>query len=374
MTIISYLTTIRFDFGAIAHLAEDVAAAGITRPMVVTDKGLLAAGVAEQALARLPRGAPVFDATPPNPTDAAAEAAAEMYRAHGCDGFVAVGGGSPMDLAKAAALLATHPGPLRQYALILGGAAKITGPIAPIVAVPTTSGTGSEVGRGAVISFADGRKMVIIAPGMIPRRAVCDPELTLGLPPGLTAATGMDALTHGVECFISPVENPPAGAIAFEGALRAAANIRRAVDNGKDRQARWEMMMASLMGAMAFQKGLGAVHAMSHALGGLKEVALHHGALNAVLLPAVLRFNAGSVGAKYEQLARGFGLGAEVGLDRFISELSREIGLPAGLSAMGVRREWLAPAAANAVEDHTTATNPRAVVVSQYRELLEESF
>jgi 4-hydroxybutyrate dehydrogenase len=367
MPIISYLTTIRFDFGAAAHLAEDAAAAGITRPLVVTDAGLRASGVLDMALAGMPKGLPVFDATPPNPTEAAADAALDIYRAHGCDGLIAVGGGSPMDLAKAVALLATHAGPLRQYALILGGAARITGPIAPIVAVPTTAGTGSEVGRGAVISFADGRKMVIIAPGMIPARAVCDPELTVGLPPHLTAATGMDALTHGIECFISPVENPP------DGAVRAAKHLRRAVADGQDREARWEMMMASMMGAMAFQKGLGAVHAMSHALGGLRDVSLHHGALNAVLLPAVLRFNAPAAGDRYGTLARAFGLGDGAELDRHIAALSADIGLPGGLSDMGVRAEWLDAAAAYAVEDHTTKTNPRPVNVAQYRALLAES-
>ncbi|MCO4054084.1 MAG: iron-containing alcohol dehydrogenase [Bosea sp.] len=373
MAIISYLTTIRFDFGAIAGLPEDMAAAGISRPLLVTDKGVVAAGLAARVLEFMP-GAAVFDGTPANPTEEAVMQALAAYREHGCDGIVALGGGSPLDLAKGVALLATHAAPLRQYALILGGLKLMKPEGAPMIAIPTTAGTGSEVGRGAVISFADGRKLVIVGPAMMPRRAICDPELTLGLPPLLTAATGMDALTHCIECFISPLENPPAAAIALDGAVRAVANLPRAVANGQDRQARWEMLMASMMGAMAFQKGLGAVHAMSHALGGLKQVSLHHGTLNAVLLPAVLRFNRPVVGDKYERLASAFGLPEGTRLDAFIAGLSASLGLPASLSAMGVKRDWFEAVAGNALADHTTATNARPVTLADYRALLDESF
>lgn len=374
MAIISYLTTIRFDFGAIQHLAEDMAAAGITRPLLVTDKGVVAAGLAARVLALLPTGSPVFDGTPANPTEEGVVAATEAYRSGGCDGIVALGGGSPLDLAKGVALLATHEGPLRQYALILGGLKLMKPEGAPLIAIPTTAGTGSEVGRGAVISFADGRKLVIVGPAMMPKRAICDPELTLGLPPMLTAATGMDALTHCIECYISPVENPPAGAIALDGAIRAVEFLPRAVRNGQDREARYQMLMASMMGAMAFQKGLGAVHAMSHALGGIKQAHLHHGTLNAVLLPAVLRFNAPAVGDKYEKLGRALGLPASITLDRFVRDFSRDLGLPTRLSEMGVKREWFAMVAENATQDHTTATNARVVVMQDYLDLLEESF
>ncbi len=374
MPIISYLTTIRFDFGAVAHLPEDMAAVGVTRPLLVTDKGVRAAGLADRVIALLPAGAPVFDETPGNPTEEAVDAALAVYRAHGCDGVVALGGGSAIDLAKGVSLMATHEPPLRQYALILGGAPKIRADVAPLIAIPTTAGTGSEVGRGTVLSFKDGRKMSVIAPSMFPRRAICDPELTLGLPPMLTAATGMDALTHCIECYIAPMENPPAGAIALDGAIRAVQNLPRAVRNGQDRQARWEMLMASMMGAMAFQKGLGAVHAMSHALGGLKEAHLHHGTLNAVLLPAVLRFNAPAVGDKYERLGRALGLPANVALDRFIEDFSRDLGLPTRLSQMGVSRDWFPLVAENAMADHTTATNARKPVASDYLDMLEASF
>jgi alcohol dehydrogenase class IV len=184
----------------------------------------------------------------------------------------------------------------------------------------------------------------------------------------------MDALTHCIECYISPLENPPAGAIALDGAVRAVENLPRAVRNGQDRQARWEMLMASMMGAMSFQKGLGAVHAMSHALGGVRQAHLHHGALNAVLLPAVLRFNAGAVGDRYERLGRALGLPANVTLDRFISDFVTDLGLPTTLSAMGVRRDWLDQVADYAVLDHTTSTNARKADKADYLKLLEESF
>lgn len=374
MAIISYLTTIRFDFGAIQHLAADMAASGITRPLLVTDKGVVAAGLAARIIALLPPGAPVFDGTPANPTEEAVMAALDAYRAGGCDGIIALGGGSPLDLAKGVALLATHPAPLRQYALILGGLKLMNPDGAPMIAIPTTAGTGSEVGRGAVISFGDGRKLVIVGPAMMPKRAICDPELTLGLPPILTAATGMDALTHCIECYISPLENPPAGAIAMDGAVRAVQFLPRAVRNGQDREARHEMLMASMMGAMAFQKGLGAVHALSHSLGGIRQVSLHHGTLNAVLLPAVLRFNAPAAGDKYEKLGRAFGIVAGNTLDRFIHDFSRDLGLPTTLSAMGVKREWFDVVADNAPADHTTATNARTVTRQDYLALLEESF
>ncbi|MCU0818750.1 MAG: iron-containing alcohol dehydrogenase [Beijerinckiaceae bacterium] len=376
MPIISYLTTIRFDFGAIAGLPDDIAACGMTNPLLVTDKGVVNAGISARITALMPKGAdtPVFAETPSNPTEEATDLAVAQYKAQGCDGIVALGGGSPMDLAKAAAVLATHGGVLRDYAFIYGGAPKITAKIAPVIAIPTTSGTGSEVGRGAVMSFRDGRKLTVISPLLLPKRAVCDPELTMGLPPMLTAATGMDALTHGIECFISNVENPPAGAIALECARLAARSLETAVVDGTDRKARYNMMMASMMGAMAFQKGLGAVHSLAHTLGGLKEVHLHHGTLNAVLLPAVLRFNAGIRQAEYARLAQEMAVPEGQTLDRFIEGLNQRIGMPANLREMGVKREWFASVSELALEDHCTQTNARTPTAADYRAILEEAF
>jgi alcohol dehydrogenase class IV len=376
MPIITYLTTIRFDFGAISALPEDIAACGMANPLLVTDRGVVQAGLVGKVTALMPKveATPVFDLTPSNPTEEATDLAVEMYKANGCDGIVALGGGSPMDLAKSAAILATHGGALRDYAFIYGGASRITAKIAPVIAIPTTSGTGSEVGRGAVMSFRDGRKLSVISPLLFPRRAICDPELTLGLPPFLTAATGMDALTHGIECFISNVENPPAGAIALECARLAARSIELAVKDGANRKARYDMMMASMMGAMAFQKGLGAVHSLAHTLGGLKEVHLHHGTLNAVLLPAVLRFNAAIREPEYARLAYEMGVPSGHSIDRFIEDLNHRIGMPANLREMGVKREWFEKVAEIAMEDHCTKTNARTPSANDYRAILDEAF
>lgn len=369
MALINYLTKIQFDFGAVELLPDELHALGVSRPLVVTDKGLVAAGLAARVKDSLPSATPIFDGTPPNPAEDAVEAALAVYRDADCDGLVAVGGGSSIDLAKGVALMATHEGPLEQYAAILGGMAKITPAVAPLVAIPTTAGTGSEVGRAALITLRDGRKLGFIAPHMIPDVAICDPELTMGLPAGLTAATGMDALTHCIETFISPRDNVPADAIAIDGAGRAMKWIEKAVADGADRDARWNMMMASLQGGLTFQKGLGAVHGMSHPLGGLKDPVLHHGTLNAVILPAVLRYNAGHVGDKYERLAAATGLPAGADLAEAIEALNGRLGLPANLREMGVNDDVIPRMVEGAVADHSTASNPRPVDAAGYEAL-----
>ena len=272
---------------------------------MVTDPGVRAAGLADQVVGRVP--VTWFDRTPPNPTDSAVTRAAEAYLAAACDGVVAIGGGSSIDLAKGVALLATHPGPLAGYAMVDGGTERITAAVAPLVAIPTTAGTGSEVGRAAMITVG-GRKLDFLSPHLFPARALCDPDLTLGLPPLLTAATGMDALTHNIETYLSPLVNPPAEAIALDGVARAAGWIVEATRNGSNREARWNMLMASTEGALTFQKGLGAVHAMAHPLGALDDLSLHHGTLNAVLLPEVLRFNEPAAPEKYVRLRELVGL------------------------------------------------------------------
>jgi len=369
MSLINYLTKIQFEFGAVALLADELHALDVSLPLIVTDPGVTAAGLVDPVKAGLPSATPVFHDTPPNPTEEAVEAALAVYRDAGCDGIVAVGGGSSIDLAKGVALMATHDGPLEQYAAILGGMAKITPAVAPLVAIPTTAGTGSEVGRAALITLRDGRKLGFIAPQMIPNMAICDPELTMGLPAGLTAATGMDALTHCIETFISPRDNVPADAIAIDGAGRAMKWIEKAVADGSDRDARWHMMMASLQGGLTFQKGLGAVHGMSHPLGGLKQPVLHHGTLNAVILPAVLRYNAGHVGDKYERLAAAMGLTAGADLAAEIEALNRRLGLPANLREMGVTDDVIPRMVEGAFADHSTASNPRPVDAAGYEAL-----
>ena len=377
MATIQYLTTIQFDFGAVRTLAAECARVGIARPLVVSDAGVRAAGVLGQALDAL-KDLPVavFDATPSNPTEAAVRAARQAWDAHRADGLVAVGGGSSIDLAKALAIHATHPGALKTYATIEGGSPKITAAAAPVIAVPTTAGTGSEVARGAILIVDDGRKLGFHSWHLVPKAAVCDPELTLGLPPGLTAATGMDAVAHCMETFMSAAFNPPADGIALDGLERAWAHIERATRSGADREARRQMMSASMQGALAFQKGLGCVHSLSHSLGGL-DPRLHHGTLNAIFLPAVIRFNAGADSVqrerRLERMARAMGLASADELPAAVTEMNARLGLPAGLTAMGVGAACFDRAVDGALADHCHKTNPRTAGRDDYLAMLDAS-
>lgn len=374
MAIISYLTTTIFDFGAIKTLPAELKALGIQRPLLVTDAGIQNAGIAATVLGHLDQSTvTVFANTPPNPTEEAVREAVEVYRNGGCDGVIGLGGGSPIDLAKGVALAATHEGPLENYAAIRDGVSKITAKVAPVIAIPTTSGTGSEVGRGTLLNLTNGSKLALISPHLFPKRAICDPELTLKLPPLLTAATGIDALTHCIETFLSPLVNPPAEAIALDGATRAWHFIQRAVKDGSDREARWEMMMAALEGGMTFQKGLGAVHSLSHAAGALRSPTLHHGMLNGVFLPHVLRFNAAHVGNKYAKLRELFLLDKNADLADAVVDLLKSLGLPLTLSEMGFREEHIAGTVTRAMADHSNATTPRRPTAEEFEMLLRAS-
>jgi alcohol dehydrogenase class IV len=381
MALITYLTRIQFDFGALKLLESELQLLGIRRPLIVTDKGVIAAGLWAKVKEQLPGNMPftIYDGTPENPTEAAMRDALRLYKQEGCDGIVAIGGGSPMDLAKAVGLMATHPGnSLQAYSFVEGGAPRITAAVAPIVAIPTTAGTGSEVSRGGVIIMDSGRKLAIGSPHLIPRLALIDPELTLGLPPHLTAGTGMDAFTHNVECFLSNVYNPPADAIALDGLEKAWRWVERATRDGSDREARYNMAMAAMEGAMVFQKGLGAVHALSHPTGGLKGYRLHHGTLNAVYLPAVLRFNKPAVGEKYRRVAAVIGLteseGNAEGVADAVAALNERLGLPKGLGAMGLAQDTVDRIADGALGDHCHQSTPRQPTKAEYVQLIEESW
>jgi hypothetical protein len=376
MATINYLTTVQFDFGAIRLLRSELERFKVRRPLVVTDRGVRAAGLLERALDVIGADgvAATYDETPPNPTEDAVLAAAAAYRQARCDGVVAIGGGSSIDLAKGVALIVTHPEPLQQYAAVEGGVARITPAVAPVIAIPTTAGTGSEVGRGSLIVMRTGRKLGLLSPHLLPKVAICDPELTLGLPRQLTAATGMDAIAHCIETFLAPAINPPADAIALDGLRRGVRHVERATSNGEDREARWNMMMAATEGALCFQKGLGAVHAMSHPLGAVPGLPLHHGTLNAVLLPVVLRFNRDATASKQPALNDALGIAPGADADEFIKALNRRLGLPAGLGAMGVDRGLLPSIAELATKDHCHATNPRAATVGDYLKMLEGAY
>ncbi|MBP6893025.1 MAG: iron-containing alcohol dehydrogenase [Gammaproteobacteria bacterium] len=377
MALINYLTQIQFEFGALRLLADECRRIGIERPLVVTDAGVRAAGLLDRTLAALgDLQASVFDQTPSNPTEAAVRAAVEVYRQGRCDGLIAVGGGSAIDCAKGVAIAATHEGPLKTYATIEGGSPKITEQVAPLIAVPTTAGTGSEVARGAIIIVDDHRKLGFHSWHLMPKAAICDPELTLGLPARLTAATGMDAIAHCMETFMAGAFNPPADGIALDGLERAWNHIERATKDGSDREARLNLMSASMQGAMAFQKGLGCVHSLSHSLGGV-DPRLHHGTLNALFLPAVVRFNAGAESVQKElrlqRMARAMHLDQPGDIGEAIRDMNARLGLPKGLAEVGVTEAMFDKVIDGAMADHCHKTNPRLATREDYREMLAMS-
>ncbi len=381
MALIYYVTQVQFEFGAIKLLKQECDRVGITRPLVVTDQGVKAAGVLQKALDALHATSPalpvaIFDETPSNPTEAAVRAAVAVYKANRCDGLIAVGGGSAIDCAKGVAIAATHEGPLTHYATIEGGSPRITDKVAPLIAVPTTSGTGSEVARGAIVIVDDHRKLGFHSWFLVPKTAICDPELTLGLPPKLTAATGMDAIAHCMETFMAPAFNPPADGIGLDGLARGWAHIARATQDGSDREARLNMMSASMQGAMAFQKGLGCVHSLSHSLGGV-DPRLHHGTLNAMFLPAVIAFNAQAESIQKEhrlqRMAVAMGLSSASDLGLAIKDMNARLGLPAGLAEMGVTSAVFDQVIKGAMADHCHKTNPKIASEDDYRAMLAAS-
>tara|TARA_B100002052_G_scaffold146901_2_gene134100 strand:- start:1843 stop:2976 length:1134 start_codon:yes stop_codon:yes gene_type:complete len=373
---LNYFNRPYFENGAIGKLPEVLITYGIKNPLICTDPGLSSIGMTDKIRNLISNDftSIYYEETPANPTENAVNEALELYKTNNCDGVIGFGGGSSIDLAKAVALMANHQGSLLNYSVNEGGYGKITETV-PMIAIPTTSGTGSEVSIGSLITMNDGRKLIYASPHLMPKAAICDPELTLGLPPVLTAGAGMDALTHCIEAILSPINDPPAEAVGIDGIEKIIKeeSLIRAYKDGQDKEARWGMMMASTEGAMAFQKGLGAVHSMSHALGANQELRLHHGTLNAVLLPAVLRFNQDYVGNKYSRIARAMGQDESIDLANEIEKLNQTIGIPNNLKEMGVTEDLIPSLVAHAKEDPSNLTTPRLPSQEEWEELFLEA-
>tara|TARA_Y100000991_G_scaffold193340_1_gene161358 strand:+ start:563 stop:1696 length:1134 start_codon:yes stop_codon:yes gene_type:complete len=369
---LNYFNRPYFENGAIGKLPEVLRTNNVKNPLICTDPGLSSIGMTDKVRDLISNdfSSIYYEETPANPTENAVNQALELYKTNNCDGVIGFGGGSSIDLAKAVALMANHEGSLLNYSVNEGGYGKITETV-PMIAIPTTSGTGSEVSVGSLITMNDGRKLIYASPYLMPKAAICDPELTLGLPPVLTAGAGMDALTHCIEAILSPINDPPAEAVGIDGIEKIIKeeSLIRAYKDGQDKEARWGMMMASTEGAMAFQKGLGAVHSMSHALGANQELRLHHGTLNAVLLPAVLRFNQDYVGNKYSRIARAMGQDESIDLANEIEKLNEKIGIPSSLKEMGVTEDLIPNLVAHAKEDPSNITTPRLPSEEEWEEL-----
>ena len=373
---LNYFNRPYFENGAIKKISEVLKINGIKNPLICTDPGLSSIGMTDKVRNLISEdfSSSFYEETPANPTEKAVNEALELYKTNDCDGVVGFGGGSSMDLAKAVALMANHEGSLLDYSVNEGGYGKIKETM-PMVAIPTTSGTGSEVSVGSLIIMNDGRKLIFASPHLMPNAAICDPELTIGLPPVLTAGAGMDALTHCIEAILSPINDPPAEAVGIDGIEKIIKeeSLIRACEDGQDKEARWGMMMASTEGAMAFSKGLGAVHSMSHAIGANQELGLHHGTLNAVILPSVLRFNQDHVGNKYSRIARAMGKSETINLATEIEKLNEKIGMPSNLSEMGVTEDMIPDLIAHAMTDPSNITTPRVPSLEEWEKLFLEA-
>jgi alcohol dehydrogenase class IV len=356
----SFPTTVVFGAGSIAKIGDHVRRASGTRALLVADAGVVKAKIADRVRGVLEEaGIPtaIFADVDPNPVLENVEKGVAAYRAHRADIIVSVGGGSPLDVGKLIALKTTHERPLEEYDDAIGGDAHITSNVPPTITVPTTAGTGSEVGRSGVVTLAaTGRKTVIFSPYLLAKAAILDPELTVSMPPRVTAATGFDALTHCIEAYLSLGDHPMADGIALMGIELCAKHLARAVEDGTDLEARGGMMKAAMMGAVAFQKGLGVCHSLAHPLSSEKN--LHHGLANALCLPAVVDFNNSVVPDRIERIRRIVDVNA-ASLSNGLRTLREKVGLPSGLSAEGVTQADVAKLATKALEDACHRCNPR---------------
>ncbi|HVH43207.1 MAG TPA: iron-containing alcohol dehydrogenase [Labilithrix sp.] len=370
----SFPTTVVFGAGSLSKLGDHVRRASGKRALVVCDPGVVKAQIAERVRKVLDDAgipAALFDEVDPNPVLANVEKGVAAYRAHKADIVVSVGGGSPLDVGKLIALKTTHERPLEEYDDAIGGDAHITSNVPPIITVPTTAGTGSEVGRSGVVTLeATGRKTVIFSPYLLAKAAILDPELTVSMPPRVTAATGFDALTHCIEAYLSVGDHPMADGIALMGIELAAKHLPRAVEAGADLVARGAMMKAAMMGAVAFQKGLGVCHSLAHPLSSEKN--LHHGLANALCLPAVVDFNNAAVPERIERVRRLIDLNA-TSLSNAIRSLREKVGLPSGLASEGVTKADIPKLADKAMEDACHRCNPRPCAREDMVKLYEQS-
>lgn len=372
----NFPTRILFGAGVSSAIGEQLTELGATKALIVTDAGIRKAGLlsaveASLTAAKLPFA--VFDGVQGNPVEDHVEAGVAALDAAAADAVIAVGGGSSMDVAKVVAMRKNHRRPLSDYDEYKGGDALVTEPVPPIICVPTTSGTGSEVGRAGVITLKEtGRKAIIFAPSLLPAVAVLDPEMTRSMPKFITAATGYDALTHCLEAYVSKGDHPMADAIALGGIELVAKSLLRVTEAPDDLAARGDMMKAAMMGAVAFQKGLGACHSLAHPLSSVSG--LHHGLANALCLPAVVRFNMEVAADRYARVAEILTGSAGADCVAALAELRANIGLPGGLGEAGVSKDDLDKLADEAIEDGCHTCNPRPCNRQELRQLYLHSW
>ncbi|MDO9414602.1 iron-containing alcohol dehydrogenase [Pararhizobium sp.] len=372
----SYPTTIKFGAGRIKELADHCKAVGIKKPLLITDRGLAPMAITQNALDILEAeglGRAIFAEVDPNPNDKNLDAGVKAFKDGGHDGVIAFGGGSGLDLGKCVAFMAGQTRPVWDFEDIGDWWTRANSAgIAPIIAVPTTAGTGSEVGRASVITNSETHtKKVIFHPKFLPAVTICDPELTVGMPKVITVGTGMDAFAHCLEAYSSPFYHPMSQGIALEGMRLVKDYLPRAFKDGSDIEARANMMSAAAMGATAFQKGLGAIHSLSHPVGAIYNT--HHGMTNAVVMPPVLRFNRPAIEEKIGLAAAYLGIsGGFDGFYDYVLKLREELGVPDKLSALGVATDRIDEMAAMAIVDPTAGGNPVELTLDAAKALFRE--